>query len=347
MKLAVLDISKLQYNKELLLEARKQLHILEGTTLAQPELIARLFDVTVLQEALKSSEIEGIHTTPFEVFAYDLLKTNKSSPEEKVSNYRKAIIDLISEKEDYYPITHRSFTKLHNNILPNEDSNIRKTNRKIVNHKTGEVRFIPPDHTLLPDFITDLENFINSKDIDILIKIPITHYQFECVHPFSDGNGRTGRLLILLQLLDSNMLKYPVVHLSKFINKDKSYYSDLLLKTTKEECWGELIDYFSIGMIETVKSTIAMIVSLKKHILYIEEVCRKELPTGNDPSKIANYLIANPVTNIQEFSDSIGVARDTGKKYLNILKNKDIMVHKKIGVNSVYGDLKTLEILQN
>lgn len=348
MKLNHLDLSDIPYDKVKMEEARKELHILEGVTRAQKELIGHLFDISVLSEALRSSEIEGIHTTPLEVLAYDVLSDRvNSSDEEKVSNYKKTIIDLMLNKDSYLPLSHRSFKKLHNNILPSELSDFRPDNRKIVNHKTKEVRYTPPSFPLIPEFITDLENFMNNDQIDILLKIPITHYQFESIHPFKDGNGRTGRLLILLQLLDDGILTYPIVHISKFINKDKAWYSDILLQTTQENKWDELINYFTEAIIESVKSTTEIILQLKDHIKELEEGVRVNLPSGSDPSKIANFLIKHPVTNIKLFSENVEVARDTAKKYLQLLEQGGILIHQNIGKSSVYGDMKTLEILQS
>lgn len=206
-----------------------------------------LINSIALQEAKMSSEIENIITTNDEL--YQALSAEKipSDPNTKeVLHYQEALWEGFQLVKQKGFISTNMFVKLYN-IIKETDASVRNTpGTKISNKKTGEIIYTPPEgETIIRDKLKNLEEFINNSDDDIdpLIKMAIIHYQFEAIHPFSDGNGRTGRILNILYLVSNELLEIPILYLSKYIIENKKAYYNGLRSVTEDNKWAEWILY--------------------------------------------------------------------------------------------------------
>lgn len=196
---------------------------------------AILVNSIILQEAKASSEIENIITTNDALFRAFSAKTSRIDPATKeVLRYREALWQGFTSLKDRPFLTTNLFIRIVQTIRANK-ADIRDTpGTKIANTTTGEVVFTPPEgEEIIRDKLKNLEDYIHSEnEIDPLIKLALIHYQFEAIHPFTDGNGRTGRILNILYLTQNNLLELPVLYLSKYIIEQKSDYYRLLRSVT-------------------------------------------------------------------------------------------------------------------
>jgi len=225
-----------------------------------------LIDTLVLQEAKDSNEIENIVTTDDEVYQASIDETIASITAKEAINYATALKrgSLIIKKKGF--LTNNDIQNIQAIIAPS--SPIRKLPGTVLkNPKTQEVVYTPPqDHNDIVNLLNNLEKYFNIPEfheIDSLIKMPIIHYQFESIHPFYDGNGRTGRLLNILYLVQQGLLDIPVLYLSSFIIRNKSDYYRLLQEIRTKDAWEEWIVWMLTGVEQTAKETIVVVNSIK------------------------------------------------------------------------------------
>lgn len=231
----------------------------------------------VTKEAVVSSRIEGTQTNMDEA----LLDEDEIAPERKndwieVNNYIKALNTAIEELERL-PISGRLLKQTHSILLESVrgehklPGEYRSSQNWIGGNSLLDAVFIPPHFEYIHELISDLEQFIHNEDINVpdLVKIAIAHYQFETIHPFLDGNGRIGRLLITLFLVDKNILSKPLLYLSSYFEKNKSlYYDNLTFVRTKNDM-KQWLKYFLVGVAETAENatdTLSKVIELKLNL---------------------------------------------------------------------------------
>ena len=224
-------------------EANKALAELKGTARTIPNQDI-LINALALQEAKDSSEIENIVTTHDELYRSIVSSSSVSQAAKEVQRYREALyrgFDLVIE--------HKLLLKRHiveiQSVLEENDAGIRtQMGTALRNERTGEIVYMPPqDYETIQKLMDNLEQYINDTDIDDydpLVKMAIIHYQFESIHPFYDGNGRTGRIVNILFLILNGLLDLPVLYLSSYIIRAKSDYYRLLNAVRTEDAWEEL-----------------------------------------------------------------------------------------------------------
>ena len=308
-----------------------------------------LINAVVLQEAKDSSEIENIITSEDEL--YEALSSSrvKLTPEVKeVVNYRKSIFmgfQLI-DKQGFLRVN--DIIKIQKDLVDN-DAGIRSTPGTVLkNDKTGEVVYTPPQdkaeiENLLSNFIEHYNN--NEPEVSPLINMAILHYQFESIHPFYDGNGRTGRILNILYLILNDILDIPILYLSSYIIKDKPEYYRLLNAVNKKNEWEEWILYMLRAIEETSKQTIKQIDEIRNQLEKTIDKIRNEAPKVYS-KEMVELLFEQPYAKIEFVVNKMGVERKAASRYLRKIEELGILESKKIGREKLYLNKELLKILK-
>lgn len=309
---------------------------------------AMLINAVVLQEAKDSSEIENIITTQDEL--YRALTTTGRQPIEvkEVINYRKAIFtgfDIIQEQGF---LRLKDIETIQKTIVENNAGIRSMAGTVLKNDKTGEIVYTPPQEKdeildLLGNF---LEHFnLKQTDLHPLINLSILHYQFESIHPFYDGNGRTGRILNILYLIINEFLDIPILYLSSYINRNKSDYYKLLNKVNNNDEWEEYILYILKAIEETSQNTVNKI-NLIKNLLdkTVEEA--KEKATKIYRKELIELLFEQPYSKIDYVVKRLKVERKAASRYLKKLEEIGILRSRKIGRETIYINNELMEILK-
>jgi Fic family protein len=310
---------------------------------------AMLINAAVLQEAKDSSEIENIITTQDEL--YKALTINKStvSPETKeVVNYRKAIFigyDLI-KKQGFLRVN--DIIRIQQKLIDN-NAGIRSTPGTVLkNDNTGEVVYTPPQDKI--EILDLLSNFIShlnqaEEDLSPLINLAILHYQFESIHPFYDGNGRTGRILNILYLILNDLIDIPILYLSSYITENKPDYYRLLNHTNRTGEWEDWI-IFMLKAIETTSlNTIEKITRIRQ--LLNETIIKVQ---NNAPKiykkELVELLFEQPYSKIDFVVKKLGVERKAASRYLRKLESIGILDSRKIGRETLFINKDLIDILK-
>lgn len=306
-----------------------------------------LLDTLTLQEAKDSNEIENIVTTDDEMYQASIDETVASVTAKEALNYSKAIklgLEIVRNKS---LLTVNDIKRIQELISPNHP--IRKIPGTVLkNPKTQEVVYTPPQHyDEIQSLLDNLERYINVPDfhdIDALIKMPIIHFQFESIHPFLDGNGRTGRLLNILYLVQQGLLDIPVLYLSSYIIKNKSDYYRLLQEVRTKGSWEEWIVWMLKGVELTAKETIVVVNKIK----VLMDDYKKEIRSNFSfySHDLINILFKHPYAKISFLEKELRVHRHTATLYLNELAKAKMLTKIKIGRSNYYINEPLLKILK-
>jgi Fic family protein len=321
---------------------------LKGTAKAIPNQ-AMLVNAVVLQEAKDSSEIENIITTQDEL--YKALASQRKQPAQvkEVINYRKAIFtgfELI-KKQGFLRV--KDIETIQKTIIENNAGIRTMVGTVLKNDKTGEIVYTPPQEKdeildLLNNF---LEHFnINQTDLSPLINLAILHYQFESIHPFYDGNGRTGRILNILYLILNELLDIPILYLSSYINENKSNYYKYLNQVNKTGQWEDYILYMLKAVEETANYTIKKINKIKNQLEITIEKVKEEAPKIYR-KELIELLFEQPYSKIEFVVDKLKVERKAASRYLKNLEDIGILKSEKIGRENLYLNKELIEILKH
>ena len=221
---------------------------------------------------------------------------------------------------------------------------------KLLNDTTGKVIYVPPqDHHTIVSLMNNLEVFMNDDsmtDADPLVKMAIIHHQFESIHPFYDGNGRTGRIINILFLIQKNLLDLPVLYLSRYIIKHKNDYYRLLQKVRQTGEWEEWIIYMLDGIEKTANESIILISHIKKLMQQYKQTIRTGSPKIYSQD-LLNNLFQYPYTKIEYVENDLEVSRSTAIRYLKELENLKLLVKQKIGRDNFYINQSLFDLLAN
>src|SRR5690554_3869168 len=309
---------------------------------------AMLINAIVLQEAKDSSEIENIITTQDELYkALTSNKTHISLETKEVVNYRKAIF------HGYDLAKNQGFLRVNDivdiqQILVGNAAGIRSTPGTVLkNDTTGEIVYTPPqDKSEILDLMTNFINHFNKQqDLSPLINLAILHYQFESIHPFYDGNGRTGRILNILYLILNDLIEVPILCLNSYIIANKQEYYRLLNQTNLTGKWEEWIMFMLKAVESTSKNTIERISSIKEQLDYTIIQVQKEAPKIYR-KELVELLFEQPYSKIEFVVNKLGVERKAASRYLKELEDIGIIESQKVGRETLYINRELIEILK-
>jgi Fic family protein len=324
--------------------ARSTIAELKGMAHAIPNQ-SILLNAIALQEAQDSSEIENIITTRDKVFLGIVgeYQANDVSTKEVV-HYRKAIFTgfhLIQEKG----FLGRSDVDIIQSILIGNNAGVRRNvGTTLMNDKTGKVVYTPPEPRHIPKLLDNLLDFFNTCEPTIT-NMAIIHYQFESIHPYYDGNGRTGRLLNILFLVVKGLLDIPILYLSSYIMQNKSLYYKYLNQVTFQDNWEQWVLYMLGGVEFVAKDTLGKITNIKELLDKTIEIVRTTLPKIYS-KELVETLFENPYCKNEFIVKSIGLERKTAAKYLDQLTHIQILEKKKVGKSNIYINSELVRILK-
>ena len=309
---------------------------------------AMLVNTIVLQEAQSSSEIENIITTTDALFKALTAKTAQIDVATKeVLRYREALSDGFKTLKKRPLLTTNLFIKLYQIIKENQ-AGIRNTpGTQIKNMTTGEVLYTPPEgERIIREKLKNLEDYIHADDtIDPLIKLAVIHYQFEAIHPFSDGNGRTGRILNILFLVQKDLLDFPVLYLSKYIIENKNDYYILLRDVTKKNAWEPWILFMLEAVKQTATHTRKKIVAIRELLEKTLKVAKERLPSRVYSKELIELLFHQPYIKGQILVHAGIAERQTAAEYLKELEKIGILKSHKMGKENLYLNVKLYGLL--
>lgn len=298
-----------------------------------------LINTLGLQEARDSSAIENIITTQDELFKAALNFSGwRSSAAKEVQNYAAALITGFNLVGQNKMITSNHIVKIQS-VLENNKSGYRRLPGTVLKKtQNGEVVFTPPqDHDEIVKAMSNLVAFMNNEsmcDADPLVKMAVIHYQFESIHPFYDGNGRTGRIINILYLILNSLLHLPILYLSRYIIENKTQYYQLLQDVRDKNAWEPWILFMLEGVERTAQDTIFLILEIKKLMMDYKHRIRSGYKFYSQ--ELINNLFRHPYTKIEFIQKDLGVSRITASNYLNRLAKDGFLTKMKLGVGNYY-----------
>lgn len=307
-----------------------------------------LVDSLILQEAKASSEIENIITTNDALFRAFTAKSSRIDPATKeVLRYREALWEGYNALKKRQVLSTNLFISVVQIIRENQAGIRRIPGTAIANAATGKILYTPPEgETIIRDKLKNLGDFIYTEDdIDPLIKLALIHYQFEAIHPFSDGNGRTGRIINILFLIHHGLLDLPVLYLSKFIIEHKNDYYQLLRRVTEKGLWEPWILFMLTAVEDTAVFTRKRILAIRALMTETMERAKKELPPRVYSRELIEILFRQPYTKGQFLVEAGIVQRKTAAEYLKALEKVEILKAHKIGKETLYLNVRLYNLL--
>ena len=318
--------------------------------LPNPDLLIEKY---ALREAVLSSQIEGTQSTMVEVLQNET-NINATMDIIEVRNYQRALnYGLEQIKNDGLPLSARLLRNCHkilmNNVRGGESEKTPGEFRRSQNYIGGKnpatAVFVPPREDSLNDLISDFEKYIHIGQMPDVIKLALLHYQFETIHPFIDGNGRIGRLLISLFLVNRNILQQPTLYLSLYLKKHKVEYYELLTNVREKNDFIVWFEFFLTGIVLVSKQ----IIDTTKKILALRDELSLIVKSDNE-HKLLEFLFVSPAINITTVKDKLGVSKATANKIVNdfvqkgILKQTNAMQRYKQFIFKKYMDIIEAEL---
>lgn len=308
-----------------------------------------LINAITINEAKDSSEIENIITTHDELYK-SMSQTGYKNPAAKeVVSYRTALwhgYQLVQERE---MLTTNMIIDIHSQI-ENNSAGIRKLPGTVLrNGVTGEVIYTPPtgEREIL-DLMSNLGKYINEDydGVDPLVKLAVIHYQFESIHPFYDGNGRTGRIINVLYLVLKELLDSPILYLSRYIIRNKTAYYTLLQEIRTKDRWEDWIVYILTGIEETAEETLALVKDINAEVEAVTAEIREKLPKIYS-RELIDLLFYEFYTKIRYIEEGLGVSRRTAVNYLKALEEEGFLVSEKLGKERIYQNKRLFDLVKN
>jgi Fic family protein len=322
------------------LETKAVLKALNGAHRALAELkgVARsiprqdiLINSLSIQEAKDSSEVENIVTTHDELYRSTLDLEYDITPQAKeVKNYIAALKRGYAIVTQHGLLTSNHIKEIQEMLEANDAGFRRLPGTSLKNQQTGEVVYTPPqEYEEILKLMQNLEQFINNpemSDLDPIVKMAVIHFQFESIHPFYDGNGRTGRIINILYLVLQGLLDLPILYLSHYIIQNKSEYYQNLQAVRKTGAWEDWLLYMIQGVELTALSTMIKVEKIKNAMAELKIILRENYKFYSQD--LLNHLFRQPYTKIEFLQEALRISRPTAAGYLNQLSNDGVIIKK-------------------
>lgn len=287
----------------------------------------------VLKEATQSSKIEGTKTN-IEDALLDKEDVNdeKRDDWEEVQNYIEALNSAIANLEKL-PFSSRLVKETHKILLQGVRGKhklpgaFRSSQNWIGGASINDATFIPPTHSSINEYMGDLEKFAHNTEsfFPDLLKIALIHYQFETIHPFLDGNGRVGRLMITLYLVEKGILKKPILYLSDFFERNRTLYYDNLTRVREKDDLTQWFKFFLVGVIETAKNSISTFDGILKLQKEVDAKIQQLGSRSNNAQLIMNHLFQRPIIDAQKAKELTGLSSPSVYKLIDDLEKLEIL----------------------
>ncbi len=305
-----------------------------------------LINTIPLLEAQASSEIENIVTTTDALFQHAQLQSLPADPATKEAlRYRTALragFDSLKRR----PLTTRTAEEICSTIKSVRMSVRKVPGVRLANDATSDAIYTPPEvESRLRDKLSNWERFVHGEDeIDPVVRMAVAHYQFEAIHPFTDGNGRTGRILNLLMLVEQGLLDLPVLYLSRYITRNKAAYYENLLAVSRIGAWEEWILYMLRATEETATWTLAKIEALRSLVEHTAEFARTTAPKQYS-RELIDLIFLQPYCRIENVVVAGIAKRQTASTYLHKLRDIGVLEERQIGVHKLFLNSRFLLLL--
>lgn len=330
---------------DIMLKTRTELGELNGYSYSLPNPML-LLSPNVLKESVASSKIENINTTVEQVLQMQLFpEAVQRQPDKEVLRYKEAVY-WGCEQLKKLPISTRIILGIHKILLPQDKNGFRTDQNAIANITTGEILYTPPPANEVSRMMGNLENFLHAEDeIDPLIKCAIAHYQFEAIHPFDDGNGRAGRIVMVLYLIEQKLLTLPILFISGYINKHRTEYYRALRAVSSHEKWNEFIVYMLHGFFVQAKETKDTLLEL----IDLLEKSKERVKTKHKKiysSDLVEALFAYPIITPVNLGKQLDVNYRTASRYLSELLKGKMLRESYVGKYHLFINKPLLDLLK-
>jgi len=307
-----------------------------------------LINAVMINEAKDSSAIENIITTHDDLYKAISDASGASLAAKEVVSYRTALWQGYESIKARKMLTTNMIVEIQG-VIERNRAGIRKLPGTILrNEKTGETVYTPPvGETEIRVLLNNFEKYINedNDDIDPLIKLAVIHYQFESIHPFYDGNGRTGRIINVLYLVLKELLDSPILYLSSYIIRNKSEYYRLIQEVRTHENWEDWIIYVLKGIKETAEETLRLVKKIKAEVETMSGEIKERLPKIYS-KELIDLLFYEFYTKTIYIEKGLSVTRKTAVNYLSALEKKGFLVSEKIGKERIYQNKRLYDLVR-
>jgi Fic family protein len=330
---------------DLLINARVELAELKGACGQIPNPLL-LMSPSIIRESVASSNIENINTTLADVLQWQLFpEAEQRQPDKEVLRYRGAM-EWGFENAKKYALSSRLITGIQARLIPDGNGQFRREQNQIANLASRESLYTPPVASDIPDLMGNWENYANAEGgpLDPLIRVIISHYQFEAIHPFRDGNGRTGRILMILHLVQLGLLQFPVLYISGYINQHRSDYYQHLLAVTRDQNWQGFIEYMLRGFHAKALETRE---DLKKITVLFDQI-REQIRSENKKIyglDLVEVLFTYPIITPTKLAGELNMHYTTTSRYLTQLADMGILKEAFVGKHHLFANHRLLKIL--
>jgi Fic family protein len=331
---------------DVLLQTRTELGELNGYSRSLPNPLL-LLSPAVIRESVASSNIENINTTMQEALQAQLFpESERKTTDKEVLRYRDAVLWGF-ETLRKLPISTRLILGIQKKLIPAHDTGYRKTQNKIANTTTQVVLYTPPPAQELPRLMGNWENFVNADDdgIDPLVKAAIAHYQFEAIHPFGDGNGRTGRILMVLCMIQQKLLSLPILYISGYINANRAEYYRLLRGVSSDAEWYEWIHFMLKGLHEQAKGTKEVLFK----VMNLLEKKREAVRTRHKKiysADLVEAIFSSPIITPVNLGKRLDINYRTASRYLAELAKGKMLHERYVGKYHLFINKPLLDLLK-